>query len=92
MVAGAVAEKLLLNNNIFQRGKRMKTGFGRMMCMALCTMAIGIFFSVDAQAATKEEDNANVKAAKSRCIKDVEDAYEYLKIAKGAKFNRTQPK
>ena len=61
----------------------MKTAYARMICVTLCAMAVGIFFSVGAQAASKGEINASVNASKSRFVKDVKGASEYLKIAKG---------
>ena len=62
--ADGVAEKLVLSNNNLQQGECMKTAYGRMICVTLCALAVGIFFSVGAQAATKGEINASVKAAK----------------------------
>lgn len=47
---------------------------------AIIALAMG---PVGAQAATKGEIEASVKAAKARFVKDVKGANEYLKIAKG---------
>ena len=61
----------------------MKTTYARMVVVALCTLVVGLFLAVGAQAATKAEINASVKAANDRFVKDVKGAGEYLKIAKG---------
>lgn len=61
----------------------MKTISNRMKVTSLYALMFVFLLCAGAQAATKAEINASVKAASDRFIKDVKGAGEYLKISKG---------